>query len=219
MTLALVIVIVFLVVWAGQVITRKANRQQYKNATRTDSAQQAKSLSDWDKKISDEINSQDIPYGKLFDFIEGLYTKYNMPFDTYVDGAMHSWDKPTSKNTPEVRAKDRAQSIESELDYQRRSARDKVFVYNNNNGSIKFNRTTEEEINFTNMQRVLANYQCACYYSTLLFMLTKHSLAANGIYGWSYGGKESEWQEMEKYISDIDDFNKQYPWLSPKDKK
>ena len=236
MTLALIVVIVFLVVWAYQVAGKKIAAKGYKQRTKTDLQLQTKTQTDWEQRISDEINAEDIPLGELYDRIASYYNKYNMPPESYVPCDMYAYERDMREWRQKAIAKECVNEMQRRYHYWQQI--DGIYFFDKYKDRVKIwdiaykQRVTPatyaqysdvpplpaEQDTQTNMERIKAVSECDARFGNLIRLLTMKSLSEQGIHAWAHG-KESDWQETERRLAEIHRREQEYPWLYPTRKK
>lgn len=225
MTLALIAVIVFLIVWGCQVGDRKAKKKEYQDKTRTNLVLEKEIYSKVEEEISLRLNSEEIPVGEIYPRLLQLFDEYGVAYHVF----NVSWGKHQSREdfidalTEECR--------NEELLSQEKSQKLPCFSCTRSGGCNQCNerekaarkRSTMDRIQCQHMRKYATKQYGKSFYTMtsrleatyrgLLYGLTRKRMYELGYATTRDGLRESEWQEREKEQKEMEQLRAKYPYL------
>ena len=210
MTLALIAVIVFLIVWGCQVGDRKAKKKEYQDKTRTNLVLEKEIYQKVEAEVSSQLNSESIPVGELYPRLLLLFDEYGVaycPFSFQWRGCS-TREEFIAQRTEECR-------------------QDELFVAER---GFK-NKPLEGGDSPTTMDRIRHSYiitkgytfygnkhsvRASTLEATYRYLLSEITLKRMDELGFAFtktGVRESEWQEQAKQTEEMERLKAQYPYL------
>lgn len=217
MTLALIAIIVFLIVWGCQVSDINAKKKAYRERTKTNVALQIEIRKKVEEEVQNDLREQDIPLGEVFPAILSLYDEYKVAYLPF----SFQWKRYGTREDYIARTKELCQSAEffgfskkyKQLDCYRcvgESCPSCEFASYPDPSDImtriKYSYT-EEDITKGRTPPLEIEY------NGLINQIVEKRMHELG-YAYSHDYKtESDWQEQEKERKEIDELRKKYPYL------
>ena len=229
MTFLLIVVIIAIGVSIYQAGEWKKKESSYKKKNTTNIPLQKELIA----KHYDELNSEIITHGndnpiltneQLFDYIEFLFEKYNLPdFRTeeqksedrkkYLLCANQYFSNTVSFSSEQEVAFDTIQDASKVNLLERIFLQSKPFssdiLFGTRNTKVEFNGLTYK-YDYRGFIEISNNPLCKLYW-TAIQLLTEKELKSRG-YKYSYNFKESEWQRREADIEKYNENKDRYPW-------
>lgn len=215
MTLALIAVIVFLIMWGYQVGDRKTKKKEYQDKTRTNLVLEKEIYGKVEEEISSRLNSEEIPVGEIYPRLLQLFDEYGV---AYCPFKIH-WAECSTRE--EFIARETEECRRDELH---------VKQYGFKYPDCDLVPMENEDIP-TTMDRIRHSYILRCGY---VFYGNEHSIQASKLeatyqyllseithkrmdeLGFAFtktGVCESEWQEREKEQKEMEQLRAKYPYL------
>ena len=225
MTLALIAVIVFLIVWGCQVGDRKTKKKEYQDKTRTNLVLEKEIYQKVEAEVSSRLNSEKIPVGEIYPRLLLLFDEYGVaycPFSFQWQGCS-TREEFISQRTEECR---RDELFVSERGFEVKPKSSGRYTI-----SPDVSAPLEDSDNPTTMDRIRHSYIITNGY---IFYGNKHSIRASTLeatyryllseitckrmdeLGFAFtktGVRESEWQEQAKQTKEMERLKAQYPYL------
>ena len=225
MTLALIAVIVFLIVWGCQVGDRKAKKKEYQDKTRTNLVLEKEIYQKVEAEVSSRLNSEDIPVGELYPRLLLLFDEYGVaycPFSFQWRGCS-TREEFIAQRTEECR-QDELFVAERGFEVKPKSS-GRCTLYPDVSTPLEDgeNPTTMDRIRhsyiitkgytfYGNKHSVRASTLEATY-RYLLSEITRKRMDELGFAFTKTGVRESEWQEQAKQTEEMERLKAQYPYL------
>lgn len=210
MTLALIAVIVFLIVWGCQVGDRKAKKKEYQDKTRTNLVLEKEIYQKVEAEVSSQLNSESIPVGELYPRLLLLFDEYGVaycPFSFQWRGCS-TREEFIAQRTEECR--------QDELFVAERGFKNKPLEGGDNPTTMDRIRhsyiITKGYTFYGNKHSVRASTLEATY-RYLLSEITRKRMDELGFAFTKTGVRESEWQEQAKQTEEMERLKAQYPYL------
>lgn len=210
MTLALIAVIVFLIVWGCQVGDRKAKKKEYQDKTRTNLVLEKEIYQKVEAEVSSQLNSESIPVGELYPRLLLLFDEYGVaycPFSFQWRGCS-TREEFIAQRTEECR--------QDELFVADRGFKSKPLEGGDSPTTMDRIRhsyiITKGYMFYGNKHSVRASTLEATYHY-LLSEITRKRMDELGFAFTKTGVRESEWQEQAKQTEEMERLKAQYPYL------
>ena len=210
MTLALIAVIVFLIVWGCQVGDRKAKKKEYQDKTRTNLVLEKEIYQKVEAEVSSQLNSESIPVGELYPRLLRLFDEYGVaycPFSFQWRGCS-TREEFIAQRTEECR--------QDELFVAERGFKNKPLEGGDSPTTMDRIRhsyiITKGYTFYGNKHSVRASTLEATY-RYLLSEITRKRMDELGFAFTKTGVRESEWQEQAKQTEEMERLKAQYPYL------
>lgn len=210
MTLALIAVIVFLIVWGCQVGDRKAKKKEYQDKTRTNLVLEKEIYQKVEAEVSSQLNSESIPVGELYPRLLLLFDEHGVaycPFSFQWRGCS-TREEFIAQRTEECR--------QDELFVTERGFKNKPLEGGDSPTTMDRIRhsyiITKGYTFYGNKHSVRASTLEATY-RYLLSEITRKRMDELGFAFTKTGVRESEWQEQAKQTEEMERLKAQYPYL------
>ena len=210
MTLALIAVIVFLIVWGCQVGDRKAKKKEYQDKTRTNLVLEKEIYQKVEAEVSSQLNSESIPVGELYPRLLLLFDEYGVaycPFSFQWRGCS-TREEFIAQRTEECR--------QDELFVAERGFKNKPLEGGDNPTTmdrIRHSYIITKGYTFYGNKHSIRASTLEATYRYLLSEITRKRMDELGFAFTKTGVRESEWQEQAKQTEEMERLKAQYPYL------
>lgn len=224
MTLALIAVIVFLIVWGCQVGDRKAKRKEYQDKTRTNIVLEQEIYQKAEDEISKRLNSEEIPIGEIYTRLLLLFDEYGVaycPFDFQWRGCS-TREELIAKETSECR-NDELHVQEYGFQIKPKGRKPTLFLdvttpleneeHPTTMDRIRHSFITADTCQFYGQKHKVRASKLEATYRYLLSEITRKRVNDLGFAFSKTGVRESEWQEQAKQRDEMELLKQKYPYL------
>ena len=210
MTLALIAVIVFLIVWGCQVGDRKANKKEYQDKTRTNLVLEKEVYQKVETEVSSRLNSEVIPVGEIYPHLLLLFDEYGVaycPFSFQWRGCS-TREEFIAQRTEECR-QDETFVAERGFKGKPLEGGDKPTTMDR----IRHSYIITKGYTFYGNKHSVRASTLEATYRYLLSEITRKRMDELGFAFTKTGVRESEWQEQAKQTEEMQRLKAQYPYL------
>ncbi len=213
MTLLLIAVIVFLLVWGCQVGDRKAKQKEYHDRTRTNLVLEKEIYLKVEDEITARLNATDIPVGEIYSHLLILYDEYQVPYRPFHCqwGIYHTRedlisDKARQCKEDELHAKKYGFKLDPEIPLENPEHPTVM-------DRIRYSYINKEAYQFYGHREYTRSSNLEAFYRELISRITQKRMYELGYAFTQNGVRDSDWQEQAKQLEEMERLKAKYPYL------